>query len=1172
MRLGPFKLEEPLGRGGMGEVWRGSHIVQKVPVAIKVIAAELTTDQRFHAAFVDEVRAVARLHHPSIVSVYDHGVIKAEAEADSGGRLAAGSPYLVMELCLGRSLRGVGVLNSFSELRVVLLQLLDALAHAHARGVIHRDIKPGNVMLSVDELGDYGLKLTDFGIARAADDMPHRDHGTSSGTGTPGYMAPEQIVGDLMAQGPWTDLYAVGCLAFRLAVGQVPFAAEGDDAAVLHAHLRDPVPLLSGHFALPAGFQRWLERLMHKTPHRRFVRAADAIWALLQLGDANAFSSIPARSQAPDEESVTRVASDNTLATTALVEGGDDELLEESTLSDPATSPLPGISDAPPIPQSFDRVDRLSRPILMGVGLGLYGLRPVPLVGRRAERKAIWSTLREVASGTRPHMVLLHGASGNGKSRLAEWITQRAHELGSATVLRATHGPSPGPANGLGAMLARHFDCFGMKRESILLQLRATLGEKSPLSKLAVALTELMSPREPASKGRRRKSARMRFANMGERYAAVGSLFSQISLSRPVILWIDDAQWAADALGLAEYLMARVDLRVLILLTVRDEVRDDRLLESGRLQRLMKHERAKCVHISPLDSKEHRALVRTLLGLESELVRRVEERTAGNPLFAVQLIGDWVRRGVLEEGSNGFKLREGETAELPDDLYALWNSRIHLLTGTFERIGAAREALEIAAALGEDVHRSEWEMVCRECSVEIPKHLTGRVIESGLARRSDVGWSFCHGMLRESLAKSAVAKGRADNHHRACVAMLRDRYRGADGLSERIGHHLQAAKDHEAALAPLLDAAQRRFDRGDFDRARSIIAERERALDALGAPEGDARRIDGWLLVARTCLAQHDYDNMVDKLSRAEQSATEPLQHAAIGQLRAEFQWHRGEMSEAIELARKARKKYEAAGDLRGAADCRRIAARCHREGTADLDKALVEAQAARSFYEQTDDRDRLAECAYLLSTILVELGNLDGAEEVCAAAAQHHQSEGHRFGIAKCANQRGEIARLRGQLADAEQQYMAAVELLEEMGTDSVGPRLNLALVMVERTHYGRALPQLRRLRRELGRTEYKRAYGHIDYAMLTCFAAENDWLSFDDQLTVAAEWVPVKGRVDKDYAALAEKAAGFASRAQQNERACQALALAAEHHSALGRTAHAQKLRKRMKMLRNL
>jgi eukaryotic-like serine/threonine-protein kinase len=1145
----------------MGQVWHGYHVRQRMPVAVKVIAEERARNKRFHAAFADEVRAVARLDHPSIVTVYEHGVIPIQVEAESEGQLVAGTPYLVMEYCNGQSLRGIRNVESYDELRRTLLQLLDALAHAHARGVIHRDIKPGNVMLHVSDDGDYAIKLTDFGIARAADDQPDKAPAGSSGTGTPGYMAPEQIVADLVSQGPWTDLYAVGCLAFRLAAGHVPYATAADDNAMLAAHLREPVPLLESYFPLPNGMQGWIEKLLAKTPTRRFVRAADAIWALLQLGEPNTSDSVPARDTLVDPIEA-RSETVTTLALIDVSELDDADWGMAEPKHDAPTCPIPGAGDAPPIPLNYERATPRTAGLL-GVGLGLYGLRPVPLVGREDELDVIWARLRNVATSAHPGMVTLVGPTGQGKSRLAEWVTERAHELGSAIVMRAHHAPVPGPLHGLGAMLARHYRCIGLERDEVLNYLRGHFGDKPPFDHLTLSLTELMAPRDtdgPSYDGN------LRFSNMEERYAAIGMLFEHLSLTRPILLWLDDVQWGADALGLAEYLMSRNDLRVMVLATLRDDLGDARPLEQARMRRLLEFDRVEALPIGPLSPTNHRSLVRQLLGLEGALSRQVQDKTAGNPLFAVQLVGEWVRRGVLEGSDEGFRLRGGERAELPDSLERLWLTRIDQAVGTTSRPDDTRSAVEVAAALGEHVQTDEWHRVCAALNLSPDPNLVGRLRESGLARLDEYGWSFVHGMLRDTVGRRSTSEGRGQRQHEACAEVLRQRHGPALEQAERLGHHLFMAGQHAESLVELDRAIRYRFDRGDFDRVRQILRERSQVLDAVRARSTDPRRVEDRLWSVRVELARGDFDAAGKELWEAEVTAHEPWQLARVVQLHAEVRWAQGKMKEAEQLAEGARQQFEAIGDRGGAADCQRITAKCLLEGRADYPRALRCTQRARKAYVDLADADRLAECDYLEAKILTELNDYDAALASCRSALQHHRLQGHRLGLAKCANQMGEIARMRGTLEDAERHYMRSLALLEAMGSESArGPRLNLALVWIHRGQLDKALGELRHLQRELSATE-ARALGYVDYALLPCLAFEREWLAFDEQLDRARQWVPETGRVDKDYASLAEKAAGLAEMQGERARAIAVLELAATHWQALGKIDRADLSRRRI------
>jgi tetratricopeptide (TPR) repeat protein len=865
---------------------------------------------------------------------------------------------------------------------------------------------------------------------------------------------------------------------------------------------------------------------------------------------------------------------DPTLTTLALFDVDDveaDEWGKAEPSHDAPTCPIPGAGDAPPIPTSYER--HLPRDLttrLLGAGLGLYGLRPVPLVGRSVERRIIWERLRDVATTARPSFILLRGPTGQGKSRLAEWTVERAHELGSATILEAHHAPIASGSHGLGAMLARHFQCMGVERGAVLRHLRDRLGDKPPFDQLSVALTEIVHPSSGPTVSADGEESMVRFSNMAERYATIGQLLEQLSLTRPIILWLDDVQWGADALGLAEYLLGRPELRILILATLRSDLTEGRPLEQARVERLLEHERARAIDVEPLEPADHRDLIRHLLGLEGELARQVETRTQGSPLFAVQLVGDWVRRGVLEVGKEGFRLRQGESAELPDSLHELWAARVAQLVDATGAPASTLEALELAAALGERVHREEWEQLCSAVHVPVPSDLVGRLVESGLGRPDALGWVFCHGMFRESLAKTAATAGRSREQHRACATMLRKRYGDTPELAERLGHHLHEGGDVTEALQLFERAIAYRFDRGDFDRVRQVLGVRTKILDEGGASPDDRRRLGHRLWRVRVWLAQGDYDAAGRELRAAETTARDHDDLAVICQLHAELRWSKGEMTEAMDLAEGARRQFEAIGDQGGAADCRRIAAKCLLEASGEPRQALEHARAARRAYETLDDGDRLAECDYLEAKILTELADYETAVTSCIAAREHHRALGHRLGLAKCANQMGEIARLRGQLAEAEHHYLRALELLEAMGSDlATGVRLNLALVLIDRERYGRALHELEQLQRHLARGNRGRALAYVDYALLPCLAAERAWLELDEQVDRAAQWVPETGRVDKDYAALAERAAALAESQGQRSRAITPLRLAVAHWEAMGKEERASLARRRITAL---
>src|SRR4029453_4164023 len=224
-----YVLEQCVGRGGMGEVWRARQRSHRRPVAIKVIREDGDQSGRFQEGFAREAQAGVGLDHPHIVPVRDYFVWD-------------GTACLVMGLIDGGSLEGRGALPLEVALRISG-EVLDALNFAHQRGVIHRDIKPSNILL--DQLGH--TYITDFGIALVAG-MERLTRLSRSGTavGTPEYMSPEQIAtpGDIDHR---TDVYSFGCVLYEMLSGQPPFGSRDDGTTefeLMQAHVqRSPVPI-----------------------------------------------------------------------------------------------------------------------------------------------------------------------------------------------------------------------------------------------------------------------------------------------------------------------------------------------------------------------------------------------------------------------------------------------------------------------------------------------------------------------------------------------------------------------------------------------------------------------------------------------------------------------------------------------------------------------------------------------------------------------------------------------------------------------------------------------------------------------------------------------------------------------------------------------------------------
>jgi serine/threonine-protein kinase len=252
---GRYRLRSPLGRGGMGEVWLADDELLRRRIAVKLLDRRLAGDASFVARFQREARSAAGLSHPNVVTVYDQGRVE-RADGDD--------LYIAMELLDGPTLADVIAREAPvapGRAAQLLLPVLAALGHAHAAGLVHRDVKPANVLLT--RAGQ--VKVADFGVARAADGAQLTE--TGSVLGSAPYLAPEAARGE--PAGPAADLYGVGVVLYELLTGQVPFAG-GPPASVALRHVteapRPPGELVPG---LPAPLEALVLRALAKEPAGR---------------------------------------------------------------------------------------------------------------------------------------------------------------------------------------------------------------------------------------------------------------------------------------------------------------------------------------------------------------------------------------------------------------------------------------------------------------------------------------------------------------------------------------------------------------------------------------------------------------------------------------------------------------------------------------------------------------------------------------------------------------------------------------------------------------------------------------------------------------------------------------------------------------------------------------
>ncbi len=259
---GRYRLSGRIAVGGMGEVWRGTDELLDRPVAVKLLSAAHASDEAFRARFRAEARYAASLSHPNIAQVFDYGETSDDEEAPAD--LPSGGAYLVMELVVGEPLSAMIArqerLPAPETLRIIS-QAADALSAAHEAGIVHRDIKPGNLLVTTDGT----TKITDFGIARAMW-AAQASHLTQTGMvmGTASYVSPEQATGGTITSA--SDIYSLGVVAYECLTGTPPFTAE-TPVAIAVAHMHRPVPPLPDD--VPPAVAELVIGMLGKQPEER---------------------------------------------------------------------------------------------------------------------------------------------------------------------------------------------------------------------------------------------------------------------------------------------------------------------------------------------------------------------------------------------------------------------------------------------------------------------------------------------------------------------------------------------------------------------------------------------------------------------------------------------------------------------------------------------------------------------------------------------------------------------------------------------------------------------------------------------------------------------------------------------------------------------------------------
>jgi serine/threonine protein kinase/tetratricopeptide (TPR) repeat protein len=978
----------------MGSVYQARDLVREQDVALKIVRfiADGTTPAERIKAFETEIRFASRLYHPRIVRIYDAGVTQ------------EGQPYYSMELIKGQPLTPMKQTPpSWEMLFDIVDQLLDGLAFAHARGVIHRDVKPDNILLTPKSDGSFSVVLTDLGLAY----LRERWDGTESVQkaevfGTPRYMAPEQLQGSSREIGPWTDLYALGGILFEILSGQSPF--DGTPIKMAMAKLSHDAPdlVIREGFEAPQGIEEIVSRLLERDSWRRFELASDVRAALRALPRGISLKGRPR----------------------------------------PAPVALP--IEAP-------KEHSTPRP-----SLSLFSSREPSIIGRENARKVLWQKAREVIETKESRVVLIEGEAGVGKSRLARWLSEILDQLG---VMRTVHvreaeGEASHQTGFLGA-IHRHLRTYRLKNEELFARISAYLrshGEQDPNTRQHVA--RWLNPEQPQSAEE--------MVGAPERDALFCDVLRRESWRGGVLLWIDDIAYAAPSEGLAfieRFLLDRElheHVPCLIVATCRKESLTERPRLPPIRTRLQLRPEFTEIELDRLSPEESLKLVDHLLSLSPEVAQAVANRGEGNPLYTTMLLSHLVQDELLLEGEDGISRLKPEVdlrREMPPSIEALFRTQLDaVINGSIEP-QATRLAIYAASFLG-----MEFSLEAHEDSLNalLPKGKSRTALkiawEEGIFRRGvrPGRLRFDHHFLWETTHTLAEQSEHARGLHLGAARAIENRSQDAEDLFSA-GKHREKGGDPIGAARSYFDAASRMIG---FDLPRAQELYDLSAKLAAENPSIQSDSLNPLLALGRAEIAEQQnnlndaQDFFVTALSllRTSHNSDRPSHVRALLGL-GNLARRRGAFTEAKNHLDEAARA--AAGDSGSEAKASLQLAQLARfQG--DLDTATERYESARFLGRVSKDRHVEAEALSGLAYVLLERNRADKVAATLDELQKLARELGNRVLEVKAKNLQGELARAQNNWEAASECYREGLRLSRAANYPSGAAicRYNLAFI----------------------------------------------------------------------------------------------------------------------------
>jgi tetratricopeptide (TPR) repeat protein len=939
-----YEVVRELGRGGMGVVYLCKDIVTGDRVALKRLRGPEKGEIRAEESwwFHQEARAVALLDHPAIVRARDFG------------QLSDGTPFFVMDVLPGRSVHEWMHTTSlpWNVIWSMVDQVLAGLAHAHARGIIHGDLKPSNVMLDLAAssrgprafLLDLGLAwLREYRHDSRLDGASAPQLAVHSGAGTVGWVAPEQIRRQAALVGPATDLYALGCVMYRVISGREVF--EGNVQDVLRAHKRSAVPMPSLPPDVPDAAGAFVVRLLEKKPWNRYEFAADA---------RRAWDCIKPSRAATLEETVQNVPSPHAA------------------------------------PATYSR----------SLAPGILSLRAPMLVARQDERRELWQAVEQVASGAqRQELVALIGEAGVGKSRIVEWLCAEVHERGVMVTLRARYGRTPSPLDGITGAISVHFGVAGADRvtveQTLMTRWEVARNDDEALTWVA-ATAEWLRPTPPGAVAPLGPSGKRFVLDRPElRFVVIKKLLERLGKDRPVLLWLDDLHYASPNTFevLARLKRDAADLPLLVVATARSETLATDIDAALRMEALRAEWSGRVLELKPLATDDTETLLRSALPLDDAAVRRAVDQSRGNPLFALQLLYAWAGGGYLTLEGGQYSVPERALHGRPITTAELWDERVRAIP-TELRLSAYA-----AAALADDVRGEVLKSFCASLGMDPRDALVALTRAQILLAAGNDQFRWPHALLQEHLLERLQERSDAPAIYRlAANALAKHPAVGSPRIMKHRVASLLKAGDDDTAARLMFD-----FIRGSWRRGRDsaatlrVLEMLQGRLQGANAAEAALWRAESLRYMGRLDEARSEAETARKAFAQTGHTANEAGALRLLGHIASDL----GQPVQGRALVAEALERYGRLGDSSGRAQAEVVLGEIdyllgdHTRARATLKRALERCTAGGDVLGR-------AQCLILLALIEEASGAFQRGRQLLAQARTEFDGIGYRLGIAQ--------------------------------------------------------------------------------------------------------------------------------------------------------------------------